>query len=561
LGATDAVSDPNDMLGAVTISGLPGDLTNFSGGAYTPGTGTWTGDAASFNALSFNVGEDSVYALTISATTTGAEAGTTSEGYTLTVNPVPEGPKLSGATSTTVSEGAVVILGATDAVSDPNDMLGAVTISGLPGDLTNFSGGAYTPGTRTWIGDAASFNALSFNVGEDSVYALTISAETTGAEAGTTNENYTLTINEAPPVANAGSVTTAANQAVSGVVSVTDPDNDAAFMLNTNPSHGTLTAFDSATGAFTYMPNAGYFGPDSFTFHGTDGYLASNTATESITINAGVAPTGWNFSYDATHLVTLESGSKGTDLLKNTQLGIFTELGGGAGDSYTFTLGGSGASSFAMTSTGDVGTLSTGNADVAGGTNGTLYSLTVQVNDATNGTHTVARPFDVWVGQKSGTGNSTVNLATIEGAASGPTIAYPLHGTDTISAAGLSAPVWFASGTGPDKMTGGSAGNTYLYAAVRDSGQGALADTITNFKAASDKFDFSDITGLTNVQGLLTSTNTQVGAHSIAWILSGSNTLVYGNDTGRSVAQSKAHMEVVLNGSSIGLTASDFIHH
>ena len=86
LGATDTVSDADDALGSVTITGLPGDLTSFSGGSYTSSSGTWTGTAAQFNALTFNAGGPGTFALSISASTTGAEAGSSSESYTLTVS-------------------------------------------------------------------------------------------------------------------------------------------------------------------------------------------------------------------------------------------------------------------------------------------------------------------------------------------------------------------------------------------------------------------------------------------------------------------------------------------
>jgi hypothetical protein len=127
-----------DTLGNVTITGLANDLSNFNGGTYTANTGTWSGTAAQFNALTFKAGEDGVQHLTITATTTGAEAGSTSENYTLTVNPIAEGPVFGGAISATVGQGGVVTLGATDTVSDADNALGTVTITGLPGDLTSF---------------------------------------------------------------------------------------------------------------------------------------------------------------------------------------------------------------------------------------------------------------------------------------------------------------------------------------------------------------------------------------------------------------------------------------
>jgi len=50
----------------------------------------------------------------------------------------------------------------------------------------------------------------------------------------------------------------------------------------TQPGNGTFT-FDTATGAWTYTPNANYFGVEQFTFKAFDGYCDSNVAT--ITIN------------------------------------------------------------------------------------------------------------------------------------------------------------------------------------------------------------------------------------------------------------------------------------
>jgi probable HAF family extracellular repeat protein len=192
LGVTDTAD------GTVTITGLPGDLGNFSGsGNYTVnnGGGTWTGSAADFNALSFTAGEDGTSNLVITET---AQGQTTTETYTLTVNPVAEGPVLSGDVGTAQEHG-VVTLGLTDTPVDTDDALGTVTITGLPGDLSNFSGnGEYTvsDGVGTWTGSGADFNALSFTAGEDGTFNLAVTATTSGAEAGSTTANYTLTISE-----------------------------------------------------------------------------------------------------------------------------------------------------------------------------------------------------------------------------------------------------------------------------------------------------------------------------------------------------------------------------
>ena len=65
LGATDTA-------GNVTITGLPHDLSNFNGGSYTATTGSWSGTAPQFDALTFTAGEAGTFTLAIAATTAGA---------------------------------------------------------------------------------------------------------------------------------------------------------------------------------------------------------------------------------------------------------------------------------------------------------------------------------------------------------------------------------------------------------------------------------------------------------------------------------------------------------
>ena len=79
---------------------------------------------------------------------------------------------------------------------------------------------------------------------------------------------------------------TALNVAAPGVLG---NDNDADLdpltaILVADVSHGSLTL--NADGSFSYTPNTGYTGPDSFTYHASDGTDDSNIATVSLTINA-----------------------------------------------------------------------------------------------------------------------------------------------------------------------------------------------------------------------------------------------------------------------------------
>ena len=63
----------------------------------------------------------------------------------------------------------------------------------------------------------------------------------------------------------------------------TDPDgNPLSPLLVSGPSHGALTP--DADGSFTYSPAANFNGSDSFTYRASDGSLASNPATVTITV-------------------------------------------------------------------------------------------------------------------------------------------------------------------------------------------------------------------------------------------------------------------------------------
>jgi kumamolisin len=107
----------------------------------------------------------------------------------------------------------------------------------------------------------------------------------------------------AVPTAQNGSVTTTEGQSVSGTLSASASGNPAlTFQIVTQPSNGTVTLTNASTGAFTYTPNSGFTGTDSFTFDASDSGGTSNTATETVTVNpsqTGPCPSGYT-SYTGT---------------------------------------------------------------------------------------------------------------------------------------------------------------------------------------------------------------------------------------------------------------------
>jgi len=95
----------------------------------------------------------------------------------------------------------------------------------------------------------------------------------------------------------------------------TDPDNPSlTAVVNTTTSSGTLNL--SPNGSFTYTPNGGFSGPDSFTYRAFDGIASSDIITVEIQVNA--PPLAVDDSYTVTEdnplLVDVESGVLDNDI-------------------------------------------------------------------------------------------------------------------------------------------------------------------------------------------------------------------------------------------------------
>ena len=107
---------------------------------------------------------------------------------------------------------------------------------------------------------------------------------TGGGAASTSNLSITAEgVANAAPQCNNVSASVTAGLAGSFNLSCTDTD-PITYAVVSPPQHGTAT-LTPATGAVNYVPNAGYTGPDSFTYQADDGiYPASNVATASITV-------------------------------------------------------------------------------------------------------------------------------------------------------------------------------------------------------------------------------------------------------------------------------------
>ncbi len=93
------------------------------------------------------------------------------------------------------------------------------------------------------------------------------------------------------PTATNLAATTTMGAPLSATLRGADGDSDAiTFARTSEPTNGTVTAFNAATGAFTYTPNPGFSGGDAFTYLANDGYTNSAPVTVAITVAADESP-------------------------------------------------------------------------------------------------------------------------------------------------------------------------------------------------------------------------------------------------------------------------------
>ena len=141
----------------------------------------------------------------------------------------------------------------------------------------------------------------------------------------------------------------------------------------------------------------------------------------------------------------------------------------------------------------------------------------------------------------------------------GAIIGTGIGGADTINGAGMTGTLYFDAGTGADRMTGGSGHNIYEYAATSDSTVSAM-DIISNFNTATDRIDLTGLSSRFSSVAALSTTATTLAAGAIGWQVSGGNTFVYANTSGRTESLGSTNMKIELQG-AIALTAANISHN
>jgi hypothetical protein len=259
--ANDFDDDPGPEVLEAYLDSSPAHGTlslNYDGSfTYTPDPGYSGPDSFTYDAIDWWWGDDN-YA-TVNLTVTPNPVTANDDAYTAELN----GAVIQGAATG-------VLANDTDSNGDP---LSAVLLTGpAHGTLTFNLDGSFN------------YQAMAGFYGQDS---FTYEA-TDGNGDNSSPANVTLTVPANPPVATNDAYSAMQNTPLTvtapGVLANdTDPFGlPLSAVLVSAPSHGTVTL--NADGSFTYVPLAGYFGTDSFSYEATDGSQSSSPATVSLTV-------------------------------------------------------------------------------------------------------------------------------------------------------------------------------------------------------------------------------------------------------------------------------------
>lgn len=272
--ATDASGDEDSVItGTVTAS----DIDNTAGElTYELGEGPSHGSVVLNPDGSFIYTPDEDYFGEDSFTFTASDGDATSEpqSVNLTISAVNDAP-VADNQSNSVNED--VTLNGQLTASDVDDAAAALTFSvatqPLHGQLMIQPDGSfsYVP--------VANYNGVD-----------TFDWTVTDAAGATSSGTYTIfvtAVNDAP-VGDAATGSGSEDFAITGFLTASDVDSDQSALTygyGTMPANGTLV-IDNVTGAYTYTPNADFFGTDSFTFVVYDGQALSEPQTISLTVES-----------------------------------------------------------------------------------------------------------------------------------------------------------------------------------------------------------------------------------------------------------------------------------
>jgi Ca2+-binding RTX toxin-like protein len=433
--------------------------------------------------------------------------GTSAETFIIAVtNVAPTTPADTDGAANTVAEGSAngTTVGITVLATDPNGP--AVLYS-----LTDNAGGRFAINSTTGVVTVANGTLLDF----ESATSHDITVQASDGAGGTSAQTLTIALtNVAPtiPVDSNATINSVAEGAATGTTVgitafATDPGGPAAVYSLTDNAGGRF-AIDSATGVVT-VADGTLIDFESLTSHAITVlafFAAGETSTQSFTIAvtdvSGVTIVGSKKAdvIDATNtpvgqpLPTSEAdvifGNKGNDDLSG--LGGNDILDGGKGND--FLRGGGGDDVLRIAG-------SDGKLDVFDGGSGTDTLQVLGTKAVTlAGFNAAASSIEIWEGNgKEVKGTSGDDIFDLSGLTSMTALRFVASdgGNDILIGSDFADDLRGGSGVdrldgrgGNDFLTGGAGRDTFVFA------DGYGADTVTDYKAGQDIYDFTGVGGV-----------------------------------------------------------------
>lgn len=227
---------------------------------------------------------------------------------TINVAAVNDAPLATGESYST-SEDVPLSVAAPGVLANDSDIEGSVLrpvlVSGpVHGTLTLNANGSfvYTPASNYSGPDSFTYRANDGLLSSTNIATVNIAVTPVNDVPVASNDSYSTTQNSPLTVPARGVL-----------INDTDADGDVlTAAVATGPSNGTLVM--NADGSFTYTPNSGFNGRDSFTYQAADATAQSALATVTITVLAPPPPGPKFFVVDATSKGTFKYDAEGRPL-------------------------------------------------------------------------------------------------------------------------------------------------------------------------------------------------------------------------------------------------------
>ncbi len=281
--ANDTLTDSDETIdkNSVTIKTQP---THGSAAVQTDGSGTvvYTPDADYYGSDSFTY------------TVKDSEGEVSNEAtVTITIEGVSDGPPTAEDDNATTNEGSPVDIDVTANDTDPD---GNNTIDKSSVTITQPANGSAAVNTTTGV---VTYTPNSGFNGTDT-FTYTVKDDTGGTSNSATVTVTVNAVDSGGPTAVDDATNTLEDTPVNIDVTANDTDPDGNDTIDkttvtivSNPSGGTVTA--NPDGTIDYIPNANFFGTDTFTYTVKDNSgNVSNPATVTVTVTAVASGSNWD---------------------------------------------------------------------------------------------------------------------------------------------------------------------------------------------------------------------------------------------------------------------------